>query len=481
MKGIVHKKFIFIFGGVIALIPMVASLFRCQIAPDSAYYLIMVERMAEGYIPYKTLNLGYTPLWFYIMLLLKKLFLIPYGAYEVYLFFHYLFVVGIAWSMYKIARLFGCSTIISYLGAWTFVVYSHWLYGNIVLLEIPSMFWGILSAWLLLKMKEKRQYNIIVISGIFCAFSFLTKQFGLGFMVLGLFLVFFQSGFKWQKCILFIVSFFIPLLLCWIIWKDSFVSLIFSDYGTVSAEEAGWDISLSTKLNQIASSLWLFVWRIFPFLFVLPLILFFEKSLTKPEFINIIWCVCGILGFSLQFYFVKCDYHYMLYMLPFAILIMCIVISSVSNKSVRYVTYVFGFVMIVIIVYSTFWNRVYKQYIKLNDKQEQRVTADKVNEILNGDSRDIWIANSHLFFIYYLSNLYPPNVSTIGYSFGPLGLNEDDALEQISSSDYVICLTEKVSSETYFSDSLKNSLEVYPVVSIDDASVLIYCLKNSKY
>ena len=170
-----------IIGLIITIVPIIGSLLNMYIDCDSAYYLSMVERISEGYVPYRTLNLGYTPLWFYIATIYKLLFNIPIGIYEPYLFLHYIFQVGCAFLIYKILQIFKFRKELCLFTSFLFVLMTHWLNGNAVLLEIPSMFFGLMSCYLVLKYQETESVLHYLWIGGICACSFLCKQFGLGF------------------------------------------------------------------------------------------------------------------------------------------------------------------------------------------------------------------------------------------------------------------------------------------------------------
>ena len=171
-------------------IPIIWSIFNVEINCDSAYYISIVERIADGYVPYRTIAVGYTPLWFYIAYLYKLIFFIPNGAYAPYLVLHYFFVCSIAFFLYKIARHFGSNKWVSMLGAWFFLYITHWLNGNVVLLEMPSLYFGLLSVWLLLELSNRSSWHYIWIGGLACC-SFLCKQFGLGFIALDIYIMLF--------------------------------------------------------------------------------------------------------------------------------------------------------------------------------------------------------------------------------------------------------------------------------------------------
>lgn len=464
--------FLVIVSIVFLFIPIIGSLVNGAIDCDSAYYLLMVERIAEGYVPYKSLALGYTPLWFYIMAGIKFIFHIPYGAYEIYLFIHYLFVVGVSFFLYKIARINQVSSHLSVIGAGLFILMSHWMQGNIILLEIPSVFWGLMSAYYIFKWKDSDSYKFIFI-GIMAVSSFLTKQFGLGFFVLDIFLLLVYTKCKYSKVVLFFIGYFLPLLLCWLIWKEAFVSLIFSDYGTVSAKQAGWDVSSISKLSQILDNLWFFIRRVVPFLLLIPIVIIYIIRRRLPSGIMILWCILGILGFALQFYFVQGGLHYMLYMLPFAVLYIVFVLSLPMNKVQKTISWSLLLIVFCFSTYSTYRNRVFKQYVNSDQKKGQVLLAEQVKQnLLKGET--LWIVHGGLYTVYYLANVLPPNIPSIGYSFGPLGINEEEASSQIDAADCILRFSADYPYESFFTERLKKQVEMIPCIVLQDSVVLLH-------
>ena len=71
---------------IFCLIPTVLAIFYAPISADSALYLSTVELINRGFDPYVDLKFGYTPLFIYLMVLLKKIFSIGIN-YEFFFFF----------------------------------------------------------------------------------------------------------------------------------------------------------------------------------------------------------------------------------------------------------------------------------------------------------------------------------------------------------------------------------------------------------
>ena len=95
------KVLLIVIWGIICIIPIVLSIFKSGVDCDSAYYICMAERIAEGYVPYSDLRLAYTPIWFYIEAAIKTMFNIPNGLYWPYLLLFYIFDILTAYFLYR--------------------------------------------------------------------------------------------------------------------------------------------------------------------------------------------------------------------------------------------------------------------------------------------------------------------------------------------------------------------------------------------
>lgn len=458
---------------VATIIPIVGSLIKGYIGGDSAYYICMAQLTSHGYVPYIDFSDGYTPLWTYLAAGLKRIFQIADGNYVFYLVFHYCFVVGVAFCIYKIARLFGNSKNQAFFGSWLFLLMSHWLEGNMVMLEMPSLFFGMISVWLTLKYSGRNAWNYVWI-GMVTACSFLCKQFGLGFLALNLFLILAVNRQTWRECVCFAVGYFIPVLLCFLFWGNSFLAVIFNKYGTVSAKEVGLDVSFGKKMNNVCSGLWYFCYMVCPAVLIAVLNLPYIYK-TKKLWI-MLYCFCGIIGFSLQFWFANFSLHYLLYMVPFAVLLMVEMMGVEGKKWLKYLNYTIIGMVALVSIYKTYYNRVYKLYVSSNIKQSQVDFSREVKKYVPDDAQ-LWVAHGGLYYLYLTTGNMPPNLSSIGYSFGPLGLNENKAFDQAKEADYVIRFLADYPYEAYFTDSLKYYIEQYQSVQLKDEignDILLY-------
>ncbi len=276
LQRIFHHPLTWVLLFILAVIPIGISLYIGGIGGcDPAYYLLYVGKIAEGYIPYKTIALGYMPLWFYLMYALSAPFGISCYTPEYFLVIHYLFVCGDAILVYFITKYFSQNKYVASLSSWLFLMISMWAYGNLILLEMPCIFWGLLATVLILYHKEKSLYWFILY-GLFVSFAFLTKQYGIGFFFLCGILVVFDER-RWQKLFLYILGYLLPIVLCLSYWGKDLLDVIFSSYGTATAIEAGIERSFSSIILDVFQRLAYFFLRMMPALLGCYVMLCYEE------------------------------------------------------------------------------------------------------------------------------------------------------------------------------------------------------------
>lgn len=454
-----------------ALIPLVGALFKSAIDCDSAYYICIAQRITEGYVPYKSIAVGYTPLFLYIMAVFKLIFSIPNGCYWPYLLLYFIFEIGTSYFVYAIAREFGAKKMVALFGAWLNIIISHRFGGDCVLLEIPSLFFGLASSLFILRFKGKNIWNYLWI-GCLTSCSFLCKQYGLGFVVLNLYLMITVNRQSWKTCGIFALGCVIPIALCFVCYGSDFLPIMFSGYGTKSGVAADSVESFTDKINVVFS--WLFSFCFTICIAVLAGLLCVYKAVRCGHFWKLLFGYCGIVGFSLQFFFAA-GLHYWLYMVPFACLVITEMLTIKNVKIIEVIKIVAISWVVFVNLYKVYNNIVYKRYVKNDIRKVQYDLTDEISEYVK-PGETLWVVHPGLYFLLFTADVLPPNVSTIGYSFGSLGLNEDEAFQQAENADWIIrFLSDADRLESYFTDSLRSYVEQYPMVAqFDDSTKLLY-------
>ena len=485
MKEIFKNKYanwILVILGVLSVLVLIVGSFFNRINVDSAIILVEMERIAEGYIPYETMHLNYPPLWFYINVALKYIFDIPYGCYPFYLVVHWIYAIGCAYCLYYISRQWGANKVIAAFVAWLFFIVTHWPQGNIILFEIPSIFWGLLSISLYCRWNNSHPALQIVVGALACC-SFLTKQFGAGFLLLVLWLIITStSSKKWKQIGYYLLGYSLPLLICLsYLGSDIFQSILFNGYGT-DKMDAYWgrETTFISKLLRMWRNLMYVVNLIVPIVYVaiilLPII-FKQNKWSKALF-----CFFGIGGFSLQFFFVHGGYHYFLYMIPLALLLIPILLTLNLNKYMRGAIWIAIGITVILGIYSSYYNRMWKIYLQngKNSYTEQWMIGKYVADIIP-DGKTVFIPHEGICFIYYTANLYPSScMAEIGYGIGSMEVDIETAEKWVKNTDYVLHYTREMMYDLYkgqdfeyfYNDSIQQYVDQFYSDTITENIVL---------
>ena len=205
------------------------------------------------------------------------------------------------------------------------------------------------------------------------------------------------------------------------------------------------------NIQMLISRYYYFFKRIFPVLIVG--ILYIPGLLCKKEKKEVIILISlnlGIIGFLLQFFFGSFNHYYLL-VIPFASVLTIYILANVEKY--KWIFSFFFAVTVLLSIYSTYYNRVYKIYLNnMSIKNGQYILAHEINNLVKS-SNNFYIADVGLISQYYLTNKIPPNLKSIGYSFGA-ALTKEKHLKQIKDADYIL----KFAFE--YNDFLLNSNEV---------------------
>lgn len=366
---------------------------------DAYYYIGVTRRILEGRIPFVDFNLSYTPFSFYLMCIPISLFGSDHATIQVSF---YLVQWLCSLLMYMVAYKHTHSVILS-LSSSLFLISSFYVLGGTFYgLEPFVVFWGLLG---LLFLQKCSNWGFFI-AGICGAFSFLSKQYGLGYIVLYLLYILFSSSERQSKVsrLLYLnAGFVITLTLClgYFIVQGASVPDLYVLSGTRYAK---WGMSsLMTGVYLIV------VW--FPVL--IPAIFYFIKNkLYKYSFL--LCPLLGIVCFLLPTY-VRAYGHYVLLAVPFTVIFIVQVYCNLKEKLQRRVFVSF---LVVSLAYQCYnLCGIATLYVSTNNRLFVTTQAPLIAELIPVGSENVYVSSSYLEVA--LANDYqPPLMKERGMSNG---------------------------------------------------------------
>jgi len=411
----------FIFLAILAVVPYIYSILYAPVSLDGSYYLSMVERIRDGLIPYRDFTLEYTPVFFYITAFLKNLFSIGIN-YTFDLSFHFCLQLFVAFLLYKISDLIIQRKDYSYYVAIFYLLISYWITQYEFILEIPSMMWGFWAIYLAIKHKEKTTVFILV--GTIASISFLTKQYGFGFLFLLIYLILFNSN-RWKQLMFFLIGYSIPILLFLIFIPEISTVLFGNGYGIQAVEKSVPDFFIDV-LRRMGEACFYFVYRVPVLLVALGLFQFIPRNQRKYAGLLLF----GIAGFMLQFVFALFN-HYALYIIPFVSLYTFMILNNIDKNKIIFRAYLV--ILLVVFSFANFKN--YSRALSFNRelRSKQFHLAEKIKQKIE-PGKTLYIADVRLVDLYYLMNVKPTNMR---YTFG-LTMTEELHFKQLHDANYIL-------------------------------------------
>ncbi len=166
------------------------ALFYAPINMDAGCFLSICERMIEGWVPFRDLKFGYTPLGLFIMYWSRWFFFGVDESYQVYLGTVLFFQIATAAVIYRISGLFRASRPIGVLIALLFLAGCQVHEGLMIFLEPFVTFFSCCAIYLFLRTdfsdRSRRAGETaghLFLCGICAGCAFLSKQYGVCVLV----------------------------------------------------------------------------------------------------------------------------------------------------------------------------------------------------------------------------------------------------------------------------------------------------------
>ena len=220
-----------------------------------------------------------------------------------------------------------------------------------------------------------------------------------------------------------------------------------------------------------------------PFVYVAIILL--PAIFKQNKWREALFCLFGLGGFLLQFLFVLGGHWYLLYLIPFALLLIPIMLTLDLQKYIRGVVWAAIALTVAFGLYTAYYNRVWKIYMH-GGKQEyenQWKMGEQISNIVQ-EGETVFIL--HAYFVYYTANLYPSCMAEIGYGMGPMEMTIEKTAKCVSEADYVLHFTHQFQCsqfpeswkgkdlEYYYTDSIQQYVDQFPSDTFGTTVVLHY-------
>lgn len=425
---------------IVSLTKMGLSIAYIDINADASYYLGVPRVMLEGKTPLNDFPLGYTPMSFYMMMPLESIFGASFVAALVMLFcitlINGLIIYGIALQHSKNIILSG------YAAALSLLLLTS-LNGCQYELEPYVLLFGLSAVYFL--GRERLRYTFV--AGFMCFCAFWSKQYGLGFFILGIIYVLSDNGFTLlavRRLGLLLLGFVLGLAIFLLLFLFSGVDL------SLLASLSG----SSYEREGIAGLLgaWKLTFIYFPLLLwpILILLLHPKKSVSNPLFIT---SFCGICGFMLQCY-VRFYAHYMLLAIPFCVLIFVATYNLLRIEKIKKLFLILFLTSSAIHLY--FSVDYIKGMLAQDKRQYQLETADAIDDFVPDNSSNVY-ASFDLLPITLINDYNPPLLKKYGFSNGFVR-EPEEVLEMLQVSDYCI-ISDRDLQKTIYTTEIKEYLD----------------------
>jgi hypothetical protein len=374
---------------------------------DSAFYLCTSRLIAEGLVPFRDIQMFYTPVAFYILS-------VPYSVmgnpgYETMLFLMILIKAGGALIIYKIAVLLWEYKQLALFISLNFFLSTLLYDGQSILLESFVVFFQLLSIYFVFKSDFNKRY--LFLSGAALAFAVLSKQYGLFiFPALLVYVLFGKNSIRnkiLQMCLLLagfcmvIIVFMFYYYMKGVTPEQLITSLSGRNYGLKS---------FSSLIDGTVNMLY----RNGLMIIFIPLMVIANKVLLKDNrFLLIILALAGSFS-PLYFQYFG---HYFLHILPFLYLLSIYILNVFYKRPNSFSRYsILIFLSVVYCFALTLGKSIKENIITINNQKKnwQYATAKTISEVVR-TKKNVLSHDSPVWP--YLCGWEPINAKRGGYEF----------------------------------------------------------------
>lgn len=402
-------KFLFF----IVCISFVLAIFCSVENPDIYYYMGSIRLLLDGKVPFVDFHIGYTPLSFYMAYLPASFFGTGNtAALAIETFMNFLN----AGLVYYLLRKNVQNKVLCFFFTAFYLSSVFFLDGMCYMLEPYVTFWGLLS---LIALYKNKLWTIFV-AGICSFMSFWSKQYGLGYVILGIFYLLLYHRISWQslfgRMFVFLVGLF-GAAFCMI------ELLLMQGVSLASMFMFSGDTYEKLGLIGMLEGYGFLIIAVPFFPVMVYLIVKNFKSFCEDNFMVV--CLCGVFGFMLTTY-VRSYVHYIQLPLPFVMLLGAMLLDKycIGKNDERLMKW---FKISAIVPLSIMFYFDYN-FIFHNERIAVNETANEIASIIPKGTEKVYVS-SKLLCIGNINRYGAPMLEKWGMSNG--FMEEGEALREV--------------------------------------------------
>ena len=452
--------------GYIAFVFILASayLLSLTIVPvnaDYGYYVGAAKSIAHGLVPYRDVSLGYPPFVFYLLS-------IPYvlcgmdTSPLVPMYIAFLFNLASGYLIWQILKKLDVGKVTRQYAIVLYIIYLYSVESIFLGLEPFATFWGLLGTYILLRNKKH-----LGVAGLCLALAFLCKQYALLYAPVYALLILLLRLDQTVKGRLLMV-------LQVALW--SFVSVLIVHLSLVCLTGQGdyYTLLLGTGYGRrsFLGVMDVFQKRFFHLFFIVLLVPFIWRRVNRLDRRRMLFLFFSIFFLLLQNYY-DTSPHYLIFIVPYVVILNAIVIQNISSGWVRFL-----FCSVSLLFAFHFLIKATKEYqiVRKNENDHYELTrkqqlgvAEFLQEVIPPNSKTVvarqwnYLVTPHL---YGLVDIVPVHYRNTRFGF------EDDSLliEQVKDANVLIIETSHPLYDEYL-NQIKSPSQSY---SYKNVCVFLY-------
>lgn len=403
---------------------------------DSGYYFKYAQEIVNGQngLLYRDIKLNYTPLPMFLYSLVFIFYKDLPPNYS-FLFINYLFILGSTLLIYKILNIFRLKRTNIFLALSIYLLTLNSIGTSST--EHFVVFFELFMVYFLLR--SQNNYHLII-SGISAFLAFYSKQYGIISIFMGLMFFIYPQN-KLSKIKYFIIGLLMPNLLLYLYYFIYGNGFSFVDLYSVllfPKKESG---VLTGEGYNLIEFIVGFIQFLLVSLYLIPTVVYYFKKKVYTN--GVLNYVLIFIALNMSQFIITSAFHYYLLILPFVVIISCIILNDFTIKNK------FSLSILVLFILFSFasWSMAFIRIKKINNIwQSSRIIKEHPNCVLESACKSlnkIIPRGSKVFieatmYFYYPADFYSLDIKHLGYTWAQQHNNVNEVIKYFDSGEYLM-------------------------------------------